>query len=167
MEPGNAARLDRGELATYYSEFENPFGRRCGYLRQTVPHTEDFTDGGEGHLRVMFEIHGSDLWRVLRISSVVLTGGMRFIEGTIDAWDWVQTPKNFNFPVDDILSADPSQGRVEAHAALLNPLHPPTEMSIAQRRTNRSCALKVVHSFSGGCGQERRSDGQSMYLLRH
>lgn len=110
VEPGHTSRLDRGELKTYFWEFRNPSNIGVAISGKAVPYTEDFLDGVEGHLRCMFEIHGDDLWRVLDISSVVLTGEMRFIPGTIDAWDWVQTPKTFNFPGSDILSTDSGEG---------------------------------------------------------
>jgi hypothetical protein len=110
VEPGNTTRLDQGELRTYYWEFKNPSNIGVAVSGKTVPYTEDFPYDVEGHLQCMFEIYGDDLWRVLDISSVVLTGEMKFIPGTIDAWDWVQTPKNFYFPGDDILSTDPSEG---------------------------------------------------------
>ena len=110
VEPGNTTRLDRGERRTYYWTFKNPSNIGVAVSGQAVPYTEDFPDGVRGHLRCMFEIHGDDLWRVLDITSVVLTGEMSFIPGTIDSWNWVQTPRNFNFPGDDILSTDSGEG---------------------------------------------------------
>ena len=110
VEPGGTTRLDRGERRTYYWEFQNPSSIGVFISGKPVPYTEDFPEGVEGHLHCMFEIHGEDLWRVLDINSVVLAGEMKFIPGTIDSWYWAQMPKNFNFPGDDILSTDPSEG---------------------------------------------------------
>ena len=82
-EPGETARLDRGEIATRYWQFQNPTGIGTAVSGVAVPYTEDFPAGVHGHLVVRIRIHGDDAWRKTRIESNVWTGELRGVPGTI------------------------------------------------------------------------------------
>lgn len=112
QEPGNTARLDRGEVATYSWTFPNLSGVGVAVSGQAVPYTEKFANGFAGHLQCVLKIWGDDLWRVGDIESYVVEGQMRFTPGTIDAWQWVETPHRVNFAGEDVLSTDRSEGVV-------------------------------------------------------
>lgn len=112
QEPGNTSRLNRGEVGTYWWTFQNLSGIGVAVSGQAVPYTEAFPNGYAGHLKVVIKIWGDDLWRVGTIESSVVEGKMKFIPGTIDAWEWVETPHKVTFPGEDVLSTDSSEGSV-------------------------------------------------------
>src|SRR5262245_7739554 len=88
QEPGETARLDRGENGTYWWTFVDPSGLGTAVSGQAVPYTEDFPNGVRGHLTVQLEIWGADAWRIGTIESNVISGQMVGIPGTIDSWQW-------------------------------------------------------------------------------
>lgn len=110
QEPGETARLDRGEVGTYYWTFENPTGIGTAVSGHSVPYTEDFPSGVRGHLKVELEIWGDDAWRIGTIESKVIAGHMRGIPGTIDSWEWVEDAENFLFAGEDVLSSNSAEG---------------------------------------------------------
>jgi hypothetical protein len=112
QEPGNTPRLSRGEVATYLWTFQNLSGVGVAVSGQAVPYTESFPSGFTGHLKVVLKIWGDDLWRVGTIESSVVEGQMKFIPGTIDSWQWVETPHAVTFLGEDVLSTDSSEGVV-------------------------------------------------------
>jgi hypothetical protein len=72
QEPGETARLDRGEVSTYWWEFQDPSGLVTPSANP--PYTVDFPDGVVGHLKVVLRIHGGDAWRIGIIESQVVSG---------------------------------------------------------------------------------------------
>jgi|GEM_PF-2132086 hypothetical protein len=110
QEPGETARLDRGENGTYWWEFRNPTGLGTAVSGQTVPYTENFPNGVQGHLKVQLEIWGDDAWRIGTIESNVVSGDMVGIPGTIDSWRWEESSENFVFNGEDVLSSNSSEG---------------------------------------------------------
>ena len=74
QEPGETARLDRGEVGTYWWEFQDPSGLGTAVSGVAVPYTEDFPDDVVGHLKVVLRIHGGDAWRIGTIESQVVSG---------------------------------------------------------------------------------------------
>ncbi len=110
LEPGETERLDRGERQTYFWKFQNPSGLGVSVSGLAIPYTEDFPDGIEGHLSVVFEIHGNDLWRVGNIESQVVTGEIEFVADTIDSFRWKESKKAVSFAGTDVLSTDPGEG---------------------------------------------------------
>jgi hypothetical protein len=112
QEPGNTPRLSRGEVATYSWTFVNLTSVGVVVSGKPVPYTESFPDGFAGHLRVVWRAWGDDLWRVGLVESHVVTGAKRFTPGTIDAWEWVETPHRVAFAGEDVLSTDAREGVV-------------------------------------------------------
>lgn len=110
LEPGHTPRLDRGESATYYWVFQPPDDIGVAVSGTSVPYTEEFPDGIEGHLDVTFTAQGEDAWEALDMESTVYTGRLRHIPGTIDEVEWVETLHDFYFPGRDILSTDRDEG---------------------------------------------------------
>lgn len=110
QEPGETARLDRGENGTYYWIFKNPSGLGTAVSGKPVPYTEEFPDGLNGHLKVQFEIWGDDAWRIGNIESKVYSGEMEFVPGTIDDWNWEETPDSFSFNGEDVMSSNNEEG---------------------------------------------------------
>lgn len=110
QEPGETARLDRGEVGTYYWTFTNPSGIGTAVSGHVVPYTEDFPSGVRGHMHVELEIWSDDAWRIGTIESKVISGHMKGIPGTIDSWEWVEEAENFLFTGEDVLSTDSSEG---------------------------------------------------------
>jgi hypothetical protein len=110
QEPGETARLDRGEVGTYYWTFKNPADTGTSASGHNVPYTEDFPLGVHGHLRVELDSFGDDAWRIGTIESKVVSGHKKGIAGTIDSWEWVEEAENFVFPGEDILSTDTAEG---------------------------------------------------------
>ncbi len=111
QEPGETGRLDRGEVGTYWWEFQNPTGIGTAVSGQAVPYTEDFPNGVQGHLVVQLEIWSDDEWRIESIDSQVISGKMVGVPGTIDSWNWVETSETFYFSADNIvMSSDNSEG---------------------------------------------------------
>src|ERR1700712_68261 len=86
LEPGETGRLDRGEHANYYWEFQSPDGLGTAVSGQVVPYTENFPNGISGHLQVRLETKSDDEWRFETIDSYVVSGDMVFTAGTIDDW---------------------------------------------------------------------------------
>ncbi len=111
-EPGETARLDRGEVATRGWTFQNPTGIGTAVSGTAVPYTEDFPQGVRGHLRVRFRIRGDDAWRAGRIDSTVISGELQGVPGTIDSVRWVESRDPFVFEGEDVLSTDRSEGVV-------------------------------------------------------
>jgi hypothetical protein len=109
-EPGETARLDRGEVATRGWTFQNPTGIGVSVSGTTVPYTEEFPQGVRGHLSVRFRIHGDDAWRIGTIESGVVSGELRGIPGTIDSFKWAESRENYVFNGEDILSTDNAEG---------------------------------------------------------
>jgi|KBSMisStandDraft_5_1062788.scaffolds.fasta_scaffold15496_6 hypothetical protein len=109
-EPGETARLDRGEVATRYWQFRDPNGLGVAVSGTTVPYTEDFPNGVEGHLMVRIRIHGDDAWRKQRIESNVWSGELRGVPGTLDSVQWVETPQHFVFSQEVVLSTNNAEG---------------------------------------------------------
>lgn len=109
-EPGETARLDRGEVATRFWQFQNPTGIGVSVSGTAVPYTEDFPNGVEGHLAVRIRIHGDDAWRKRRIESNVWSGELRGVPGTIDSVEWVETPQRFVFSQEVVLSTNNAEG---------------------------------------------------------
>ena len=110
LEPGNTSRLDRGESVTYFWVFEHPDEIRKAVSGTTVPYTEEFPEGIEGHLDVTFTAQDEDAWEALDIQSAVHTGRLRNIPGTIDSVEWVENVHDFYFPGRDVLSTDHDEG---------------------------------------------------------
>jgi hypothetical protein len=110
QEPGETARLDRGEVGTYRWRFKNPSNIGTVVSGQAVPYTEDFPLGVGGHLKVELEIWGDDAWRIDTIESKVISGHMSGIPGTIDSWEWVEEVESFRFDWKGILSSNSSEG---------------------------------------------------------
>jgi hypothetical protein len=110
QEPGETARLDRGETGTYWWEFRNPTGLGTAVSGQAVPYTEDFPNGVRGHLRVQLEIRGDDAWRIGTIESSVISGEMVGVPGTIDSWRWDEHAENFVFGGEDVMSTNSGEG---------------------------------------------------------
>ncbi len=108
-EPGETARLDRGEVATRGWSFENPTGLGTAISGTPVPYTESFPNGVGGHLRVRFRITGDDAWRIGTIESTVFSGRMEHVAGTIDSFEWVESPQHFSFAGLDVLSTNPAE----------------------------------------------------------
>ncbi len=108
-EPGETARLDRGEVATRYWQFQNPTGIGVAVSGVAVPYTEDFPNGVSGHLMVRIRIHGDDAWRKQRIESRVWSGQLQYVGG-IDSVEWVETPQTFVFGQEVVLSTNNAEG---------------------------------------------------------
>jgi hypothetical protein len=108
-EPGETARLDRGEVATRYWQFRNPTGIGVAVSGVAVPYTEDFPNGVAGHLVVRIRIHGDDAWRKQRIESRVWSGELRYTGG-IDSVEWVETAQTFVFSREVVLSTNSAEG---------------------------------------------------------
>jgi hypothetical protein len=109
-EPGETARLDRGEIATRFWQFQNPSGIGVAVSGVAVPYTEDFPNGVQGHLTVRIRIHGDDAWRKQRIESNVWSGELQGVPGTIDSVQWVETPQLFVFSQEVVLSTNNGEG---------------------------------------------------------
>lgn len=112
LEPGRTPRLTRGAVERYFWNFESPSGIGVAVSGKVVPYTVPFDKGFGGHLRVVFRAWGDDLWRVGTIESAVVEGEMDFTEGTIDAWEWVETRHAVTFSGEDVLSTDADEGTV-------------------------------------------------------
>ncbi|ESU20473.1 hypothetical protein FEDK69T_29960 [Flavobacterium enshiense DK69] len=110
QEPGETARLDRGENGTYWWVFKNPTRLGTAESGQVVPYTENFPNGVQGHLKVQFEIWGDDAWRIGTIESKVVSGEKVGIPGTIDSWSWKESSESFVFNGEDVLSSNSSEG---------------------------------------------------------
>jgi hypothetical protein len=110
LEPGHTPRLNRGELANYFWVFQSPDGLGVSVSGTTVPFSVPFPNGVAGHLRVKLVAKGDDAWEKVSINSIVTTGNLRFIPGTIDASRWVEDFQSFFFGQDVVLSTDPSEG---------------------------------------------------------
>ncbi|SRR6266496_1850996 len=110
QEPGETARLDRGEVGTYWWVFQNPTGIGTAVSGTIVPYTEDFVNGVRGHLRVQLEIRGDDAWRIGTIESRVISGDLVFTPGTIDDFRWVENSESFVFNDEDVLSTNSGEG---------------------------------------------------------
>jgi hypothetical protein len=110
LEKGRTPRLDRGEWATYFWEFQSPDGLGVAVSGTAVPYTESFPNGIRGHLQVKFVAQSDDAWEALEIDSSVYSGQLRHIPGTIDAVEWRETVEDFRFPGRDVLSTDRSEG---------------------------------------------------------
>lgn len=109
-EPGETARLDRGEIATRFWQFQDPSGIGVAVSGVAVPYTEDFPNGVQGHLTVRIRIHGDDAWRKQRIESNVWSGELQGVPGTIDSVQWVETPQLFVFSQEVVLSTNNGEG---------------------------------------------------------
>jgi hypothetical protein len=109
-EPGETARLDRGEVATRFWQFRSPDNIGVAVSGVAIPYTEDFPNGVRGHLVVRIRIHGDDAWTKDNISSTVWSGELRGVPGTIDSVEWVETGEKFNFSQDVGLSTNPTEG---------------------------------------------------------
>jgi hypothetical protein len=109
-EPGETARLDRGEVATRFWQFRSPDNIGVSVSGVTIPYTENFPNGVRGHLTVRIRIHGDDLWRKDNILSTVWSGELHGIPGTIDSVQWVETGESFNFTQDVGMSTNSAEG---------------------------------------------------------
>ena len=112
QERGETARLDRGEVGTYFWTFQNPTGIGTSVSGTPVPYTVDFPGGLAGHLKVVFKIHGDDAWRVGVIESAVISVEMKGVPGTIDSVHFEEIRNEFTFNGEDVLSTDPGEGHV-------------------------------------------------------
>lgn len=112
VEPGETDRLDRGDVETHSWTFQNPSGLGVAVSGTAVPYTEDFPGGVRGHLRTTLRIYGDDAWRAGLIESAVVSGALRHIPDTIDAFEWVETREEFAFHGEDVLSTNSSEGSV-------------------------------------------------------
>jgi hypothetical protein len=112
IEPGETDRLDRGDVETHAWTFQNPGDIGVAVSGTAVPYTEDFPAGVAGHLKTTFRIYGDDAWRVGLIESAVITGELRHVPDTIDAFEWVETPHRFQFRGEDVLSTNAAEGGV-------------------------------------------------------
>lgn len=110
LEPGRSHRLDRGESVTYFWVFDDPDLVGVSYSGTQVPYTEEFPKGIEGHLDVTFIAQGADAWEALDIRSTVYTGRMRHVPGSVDEFEWVEIPQDFNFRGREVLSTDHDEG---------------------------------------------------------
>jgi hypothetical protein len=110
LEPGHTPRLDHAELVTYYWVFQSPDGIGVAVSGTAVPYYEAFPNGARGHLRVKFIAKGDDAWEKDWIESVVYSGELRHVPGTIDSFVWVEDWDTFNFGRDVVLSTDRSEG---------------------------------------------------------
>ena len=110
LEPGRTPRLDRAEFQTYFWEFQSPDGIGVAVSGTTVPYYERFPDGVRGHLTVKFIARGDDAWEKDWIESVVYSGELRHVPGTIDSVRWLEDWESFFFDRDVVLSTDRSEG---------------------------------------------------------
>jgi hypothetical protein len=110
LEPGRTPRLDRGELATYYWEFQSPDNIGVAISGTAIPYYEVFPDGVRGHLQVRLIAQGDDAWEKIWIESTVHWGWLRGVPGTIDSVQWIEDWEIFLFDKRTVLSTDPSEG---------------------------------------------------------
>jgi hypothetical protein len=110
LEPGHTPRLNRSELATYYWVFQSPDGIGVAVSGTAVPYYEAFPHGVSGHLRVKFVAKGDDAWEKAWLESVVYSGELKHVPGTIDSVKWVENWETFIFDRDVVLSTDRSEG---------------------------------------------------------
>jgi len=110
LEPGHTPRLNRSELATYYWVFKSPDDIGVSVSGVSVPYYEVFPEGVAGHLRVKLIAMGDDAWEKSWIHSVVHTGELQGVPGTIDSVVWAEQTQTFQFNKDVVLSTDASEG---------------------------------------------------------
>jgi hypothetical protein len=110
LEPGNTPRLHRGEFANYFWVFQDPDGLGTSVSGTTVPYSVRFPNGVDGHLRVKFVSKGDDAWEKVSIESIVTSGELQYVPGTIDGLRWVENFESFFFGQDVVLSTDTSEG---------------------------------------------------------
>jgi hypothetical protein len=110
LEPGQTPRLNRGEFANYFWVFQDPDGVGTSVSGTTVPYTVSFPKGVDGHLKVKFIARGDDAWEKVSIDSVVTTGELQYVPGTIDGFRWVENYESFFFDRDVVISTDTSEG---------------------------------------------------------
>ena len=110
LEPGNTPRLNRGELVTYFWQFQNPDGIGVSVSGTSIPYTEDFPHGVPGHLQVRLTAEGDDAWEKVFIDSTVHSGELRGVPGTIDSVVWHEDWQTFFFGQDVVLSTDSGEG---------------------------------------------------------
>jgi hypothetical protein len=110
LEPGNTPRLNRGELTDYYWIFQSPDDIGVAISGTAVPYSVPFPNGVAGHLRVKLVAQGDDAWEKVSIDSIVTTGNLRYVPGTIDEVVWVEDYQDFYFGQDVVLSTDSGEG---------------------------------------------------------
>lgn len=110
LEPGNTSRLNQSERTTYYWEFQNPDGLGVSVSGTVVPYSVHFPSGVAGHLRVKLIAKGDDAWEKRSIDSVVYSGDLRSVPGTIDSVRWIEDQQSFLFNRDVVLSTDRAEG---------------------------------------------------------